>query len=227
MRDYSILTLDNPKSPVSEAYRILRTNIQFANVDRTQKLVLFTSAGMNEGKSSTIANLGITMAQTGKRVLIIDADLRKPTQHKIFRLNNSFGLSAALVSDVPWFSYISKTDQKGLAILTSGPIPPNPAELLGSNRMKEVLGDASGNYDIVLLDSPPVIAVTDATILAQAVDGVVLVLAYGEVTRDYALEAKERLEKVGSRIIGTVLNKVEMQSKEYNYYYQYYSEDKK
>ncbi|NLI92062.1 MAG: CpsD/CapB family tyrosine-protein kinase [Peptococcaceae bacterium] len=224
MRDYTIVTAANPKSPVSEAFRILRTNIQFANVDHVMKKILFTSAGVNEGKSSTVANLATAMAQANKNILIVDADLRKPTQHKIFNLNNSQGLSITLVEDVPFMKYVCKTEQAGLDVLTSGPIPPNPAELLGSKRMKQVLMLASEIYDMVLVDSPPTVAVTDSSILAQAVDGVVLVLASGEVNKEFALQAKERLEKVGAKIIGTVLNKVEIKSKGYNYYYHYYAE---
>ncbi|RNC29187.1 MAG: Tyrosine-protein kinase YwqD [Candidatus Dichloromethanomonas elyunquensis] len=226
MRDYTIVTSANPKSPVSEAFRILRTNIQFANVDQVMKKLLFTSAGVNEGKSSTVANLAAAMAQANKNVLIIDADLRKPSQHKIFGLDNASGLSITLIEDVPFMKYVQKTEQIGLDVLTSGPIPPNPAELLGSKRMKQVLMLSAEIYDMVLVDSPPTIAVTDSSILAQTVNGVVLVLASGEVNKEFALQAKERLEKVGAKIIGTVLNKVEMKSKGYNYYYHYDIEGK-
>lgn len=226
MRDYRIVTLENPKSAVSEAFRALRTNIQFANVDKELKTLLFTSAGPSEGKSSTVVNLGCAMAQAGKSVLIIDADLRKPSQHKIHKMNNYKGLSNTLVEEIATVTYVKKTDQEGLNILLSGPIPPNPAELLGSKRMKQILFETSRCYDTVLIDSPPIIAVTDSAILAQAVDGVILVLSSGEVKNEYALQAKERLDKVGAKIIGTVLNKVEMQSKEqYYYYYHYYGED--
>ena len=228
MRDYTLVTFENPKSPVSEAYRILRTNIQFANVDKAMKTILFTSAGPAEGKSSTVANLACAIAQAGKNVLIIDADLRKPSQHKIFEFDNHFGLSNTLVDDVSSMSYVRKTKQEGLDVLTSGPIPPNPAELLGSMRMKKIIQDACAIYDMILIDSPPIIAVTDASVLAQLVDGAILVLAAGEVTRDYAVQAKERLDKVGAKIIGTVLNKVDTKSKgSYYYYYHYYSEDQK
>jgi capsular exopolysaccharide synthesis family protein len=224
LRDYSIITNTNPKSPISEAYRILRTNIQFSNVDQALKTILFTSAGPAEGKSSTVVNLAHVMAQAGKNVLIIDADLRKPAQHKIFGLENLKGLSNTLIGEAS-LAHAVKTDQEGLSIMTSGPIPPNPAELLGSKRMKQVIQVAVNTYDIVLIDSPPIIAVTDASVLAQNMDGVILVLAAGEVTREYAVQAKERLDKVGAKIIGTVLNKVDMKSKEqYYYYYHYYGE---
>lgn len=221
MRDYKLETLDNPKSPISEAYRTLRTNIQFANVDQIVKRILFTSAGPGEGKSTTVANLAVSIAQSGKSVLIIDADLRNPSQHKIFKLPFNNGLSTTLVEDVSSLTYVQKTQEESLNVLTSGPIPPNPAELLGSKRMKQILHDVSEAYDIILIDSPPTIAVTDSSILAQSVDGVILILASGEVNREYAIQAKEQLVKVGAKIIGTVLNKVEMKTKEHYYYYYY------
>lgn len=225
MREYSIVTMANPKSAVSEAYRTLRTNIQFANVDNIMKRILFTSAGPGEGKSSTVANLAVSIAQSGKSVLIIDADLRNPSQHKIFKLPNNNGLSTTLVEEVTSLAFVVNTDNEGLDLLVSGPIPPNPAELLGSKRMKQVLHDVSKAYDIVLIDSPPTIAVADSSVLAQSVDGVILVLASGEVNREYAVRAKEQLDKVGAKIIGTVLNKVEMNTKEHYYYY-YYGDQK-
>lgn len=225
MRDYRLETLANPKSPISEAYRTLRTNIQFANVDQIVKRILFTSAGPGEGKSSTVANLAVSIAQSGKKVLIIDADLRNPSQHKIFELSNHNGLSTTLVEDVTPLTYVVKTQEEGLDLLTSGPIPPNPAELLGSKRMKQILQEVYEAYDLVLVDSPPTVAVTDSSVLAQSMDGVILVLASGEVNRDYAIQAKAQLEKVGAKIIGTVLNKVEMNTKEHYYYYYYHDED--
>ena len=221
MREYSIVTLADPKSAVSEAYRTLRTNIQFANVDNIMKRIMFTSAGPGEGKSSTVANLAVSIAQSGRSVLIIDADLRNPSQHKIFKLPNNNGLSTTLVEEVTSLTFVVNTENEGLDILVAGPIPPNPAELLGSKRMKQILHDMSNAYDIILIDSPPTIAVTDSSILAQSVDGVILVLASGEVKREYATQAKEQLEKVGAKIIGTVLNKVELKTKEHYYYYYY------
>ncbi|RJE48982.1 MULTISPECIES: CpsD/CapB family tyrosine-protein kinase [unclassified Dehalobacter] len=219
MREYNLRTLDNPKSLTAEAYRTLRTNIQFANADKVIRRILFTSAGSEEGKSSIVANLAVSMSQAGKNVIIIDADLRNPSQHKIFGLSNLLGLTITLAEDVPVSDFIVKTPHEGLDILTSGPIPPNPAELLDSRRMKHILNEITQTYDFVLIDSPPVIPVTDASILAQLVDGVVLVLAAREVKREYALRAKEQLEKVGAKILGTILNKAKVQSKKQNYYY--------
>ncbi|TWH59741.1 capsular exopolysaccharide synthesis family protein [Desulfitobacterium sp. LBE] len=226
MRRYSVETLANPKSAVSEAYRTLRTNIQFANVDNVIKKILFTSAGPGEGKSSTVANLAVSIAQSGKSVLIIDGDLRNPTQHKIFNVPNTHGLSTTLVEEIHSLTHSVKTFTEGLELLPAGPIPPNPAELLGSKKMKQLLFDAAKAYDIVLIDSPPTIAVTDSSVLAQSVDGVVLILAAGEVKQEYALRAKEQLEKVGAKIIGTVINKVELKTKEHYYYYYYHGENR-
>lgn len=222
MTKHSLITDTNPKSAVAEAYRILRTNIQFANVDKAVKTILFTSAGPDEGKSTVTANLGFVMAQAGKKILIIDADMRKPIQHKIFDIDNGQGLSTTLVEDVSGLTYVSATLQDNLHVLTSGPIPPNPAELLGSNRMQRLIREAEEHYDTVLIDSPPAIALADSSILAPMVDGAILVLSAGQVTKEYALQTKERLETVGARIIGAVLNKVEMKSKEHYYYYYYY-----
>lgn len=220
MKNNSTFTMDNPKSVCSEAYRMLRTNMQFANVDQALNSILFTSSGPGEGKSSIVSNLGVSAAQSGKRVLIIDADLRNPSQHKVFLQANDVGLSTTLVEDVPSLNYVVHTSQEGLDLLTSGPIPPNPADLLGSKRMKQILNAASLAYDIVFLDSPPTVSVTDSSILAQAVDGVVLVLSSGEVSKEYAVRAKEQLEKAGANIIGTILNKVKMKTRDC-YYYNY------
>jgi capsular exopolysaccharide synthesis family protein len=219
---YSLITLEKSKSPVSEAYRMLRTNVEFTGVDAETKKILITSPGPNEGKSLTVANLAVSMAQTGKSVLIVDADMRNPTQHKIFELNNMEGLSMTLVQDQDCLKYVRITDIPGLVVLTAGPVPPNPAELLGSQRMKHLINEVSKQFDVVIFDTPPSIAVADSSILAQEVDGVILVLAAGEVNRDYALRAKEQLDKVGARILGAVLNKVDMKSNDYYYYYHSY-----
>ncbi len=219
---YSLITLEKSKSPVSEAYRTLRTNVQFTGIDSKTKKILITSSGPREGKSSTIANLAVSMVHAGDSVLIIDADLRDPTQHRIFGLDNGQGLSTALVQEQDNRKFIKESKVPGLSVLTAGPIPPNPAELLGSKRMKRLIEQACEQFDIILIDTPPIIAVTDAAILAQEMDGVILVLAAGEVNKDYAIRAKELLDKVGAKILGAVLNKVDMDTNEYYYYYHYY-----
>ena len=186
---------------------------------------MITSAGPREGKSYTVANLAVSMAQAGKTVLVIDADLRNPTQHKIFKLENGQGLSVALVQDQDYRTYLRETAVPGLLVLTGGPIPPNPAELVGSKRMKRLIEEVSEQFDVILIDTPPIVAVTDAAILAQEVDGVILVLASGEVNKDFAQRAKELLDKVGAKILGAVLNKADMKTSEYYYYYYYHGSD--
>lgn len=222
---YSLITLEQAKSPISEAFRTLRTNVQFTSVDSETKKIMITSAGPREGKSTTVANLAVSMAQAGKSVLVVDADLRNPTQHKLFGLDNRQGLSVALLQDQDYQTYIRETVVPGVMVLTGGPIPPNPAELVGSKRMKRLIEEASEQYDMVIIDTPPIVAVTDAAILAQEVDGVILVLAAGEVNKDFAQKAKELLDKVGAKILGAVLNKVDMKTSEYYYYYYYHGSD--
>jgi len=222
---YSLITMEQTKSPISEAFRTLRTNVQFTGVDSETKKIMLTSAGPGEGKSSTVANLAVSMAQAGKSVLVVDADLRNPTQHKLFGLDNRQGLSMALVQDQANQQFVKETSVPGVMVLTGGPIPPNPAELVGSRRMKRLIQEFSEQYDVILIDTPPVIAVTDAAILAQEVDGVILVLASGEVNKEYAQRAKELLDKVGAKILGAVLNKVAINTSEHYYYYYYHGSD--
>lgn len=216
---YSLITLEQTKSPISEAFRTLRTNVQFTSVDSQTKKIMITSAGPREGKTTTVANLAVSMAQAGKSVLVIDADMRNPTQHKLFELDNRQGLSVALVQDQDYQQYIRETAVPGVMVLTGGPIPPNPAELVGSKRMKRLIQEFSEQFDMVLIDTPPIIAVTDSAIIAQEVDGVILVLASGEVNKDYAQKAKELLDKVGAKILGAVLNKADLKTSECYYYY--------
>ena len=218
---YSLITLEQTKSPISEAYRTLRTNVQFTGVDAETKTIMITSSGPSEGKSSTVSNLAVSMAQAGKSVLVIDADMRNPTQHKLFGLENRAGLSVALTQDQDFGTFLRETSVPGVMVITAGPIPPNPAELVGSKRMKRLIKEFSEQFDMVLIDTPPIIAVTDAAILAQEVDGVILVLASGEVNKEFAQKAKELLDKVGAKILGAVLNKVEMKTNEYYHYYNY------
>lgn len=223
-----LITIDEAKSPTSEAYRTLRTNVQFSNVDRRIKKIMLTSADPGEGKSLTVANLAVSIAQSGKTVLIIDADMRKPTQHKLFGLENQVGLSNALIEEKEIEQYQCFTEVEGLSLITSGPVPPNPAELLGSKRMVEILKEAEEKFELVIMDTSPVLPVTDSSILAQQADGVILVVASGEVLKEHALRAKKQLETVEARIIGVVLNKVDVRKKGYSsYYYYYYGDEPK
>lgn len=219
-----LILLKDPKSPVSEAYRVLRTNLQFSGVDKRLRSIVFTSAAPGEGKSVTVCNTATTFAQAGSRVLAIDADLRKPKIHKIFKIQNRKGLTNLLALHEDYNECITEGPVKNLDILTSGAIPPNPSELLASKAMEELLEKLLEQYEYIFIDSPPVCAVTDASILSTKVDGTILVVASGGVERDSLQYAKELLEKVGANIVGVVLNKVPRAGKG-GYYYYYYNDD--
>lgn len=220
------MTHADPKSPVAEAYRILRTNIEFSSTDRKIKVILVTSSGPAEGKSTTAANTAIAMADANRRVLLIDCDLRKPAIHRMFGLVNIKGLTNILVEGIEYSDITNVTEVENLEIITSGPKPPNPAELLGSRRMKEFLDRVREDYDVVIIDAPPVLPVTDAAVLSQYVDGVILVAGYGVTTFEAAAQAKASLQKVNARILGVVLNgaPVDRGGGYYYYYYYYYDE---
>lgn len=212
------------KSPVAEAYRTIRTNIQFSNVGQELKTIIVTSATPNEGKSTTISNLAVVMAQAGYKVLLMDCDMRNPTQHKIFKLTNK-GLSNCISASEEVREVIQKTGIENLELLASGPVAPNPSELLGSKRMEQLLERLKPDYDYILIDTPPIMPVTDAAVLSGKVDGLVMLVSSGEVTPAAAKEAKQRLLQAGAHILGVILNKVELvHTHGYGYYY-YYGSD--
>jgi len=218
-----LITADHPKSPISEAYRVLRTNLQFSSVDKPLKTLLVTSANPIEGKSVTAANIAVVMAQAGHSVIMIDSDLRRPVLHKIFQLPNNEGFTNALLHSNPNpDGYLQATSVENLRVLTTGPLPPNPSELLGSERMKGLVEQLKAQADLLILDSPPCLAVTDAAVLASQVDGVLLVVDAGVTRRGLAARAVEGLQKVGANILGVVLNKVSARRGGYYYYYYYY-----
>lgn len=209
----------NPKSPISEQYRTIRTNIEFSAVDKEIRSIMVTSSGPGEGKSTTIANLAIVFAQQGKKVLLIDADLRKPTVHYTFNLTNTFGLTNVLTKQMELTEAVVNTDEKNLFVLSSGPIPPNPAELLGSKTMEEFIEHAYEEFDMVLFDTPPVLAVADAQILANRCDGTILVVSSARTEQESALKAKEVLMSGTSNLLGVVLNNKKAKDSQYYYYY--------
>jgi capsular exopolysaccharide synthesis family protein len=214
-----LITVADPRSPVSEAYRTLRTNLDFSSLDKPIKTMLVTSAGPGEGKSTVLANLAVTTAQAGRRVILVDCDLRRPTLHNIFNLKNDVGLTTMVVDDVAMESPpLRDTGVEGLQLVSSGPLPPNPSELLGSRRMEEIIAALLERADVVLFDAPPVVAVTDAAVLATKVDGVLLVVNAGGTKRDYARTAKARLEKVNANLLGAVLNNVRFDVSLHRYY---------
>lgn len=222
-----VITHANPKSPISEAYRVLRTNVQYSNIDKQIKTIVVTSSGPMEGKTTTAVNLAVTFAQAGNKVLLIDSDLRKPKIHRLFMLSNKKGLTNFLAVHDDYLNYIHSSDVPNLEILTSGIIPPNPSELLASNSMKQFIQMVSGKYDMILMDAPPVGSVTDAAIISTFVDGTILVASSGRVEINALKRTKEILSKVNANIIGVVLNNLDKNSMgNYNYYkYYYYCED--
>ncbi len=218
----TLITYEKPKSPTSEAFRVVRTNIDFSSFDKEIETLLITSAQPAEGKSTIAANLCIAMAMVGKKILLIDADLRMPSLHKIFSIENNTGLTNLIINTgLAPCDVVLETGIQDLWLLTSGPIPPNPAELLASRRMRELMKELARNYDAAVVDSPPIMAVSDSSILASYLDGVIFVLGSGTVSRDAARTAKEQLNKVSANVLGVVLNKVPLNGSDY-YYHNYY-----
>ena len=218
-----LIVVAQSQSPVSEAYRVLRTNLQFAAVGHTLDTLMVTSPGPGEGKSMTTANLAAALAQAGRRVILVDGDLHRPRQHRVFGLRNNTGLTTALIANVAGSldDILQDTGVTGLRVLTSGPLPPNAAELLGSTRMRELLVDLHTRADVVVIDSPPVTALSDAAVLAMQTDGVLLVLDAGKTRRELAKRATEALGRVQARVVGVVLNRMPARGAGYYYYYRY------
>ena len=221
----TLITIMNPRSPISEAYRTLRTNLEFSSLDKPIRTMVVTSAAPDEGKSTTLANLAVALAQGGKKVIVVDCDLRRPSLHQLFNARNATGFTDmmrddALMSKPP----LQETGVANLQLLTSGTLPPNPAELVGSRRMGDLIAALVKKAEMVLFDAPPIIAVTDAAVLASKVDAVLLVISAGKTKREHAKKAQALLEKVNARLIGTVLNNVKGDAGLYQYYS---SEEKK
>lgn len=214
-----------PKSAAAEAYRTLRTNITFASPDKPVHVIMATSTSPDDGKSTTIANLAITFAASGASTVLVDGDLRRPHLHTIFGLSNEQGLTTMVVDmaraatgGVEPTIPLQNTQVANLQVLTSGPVPPNPAEILSSQRMTELLEMLRGKVDYVLIDTPPIIAVTDAAVLASRVDGVLLVVNAGKTKRELAIKARDMLKQVNANVIGVVLNNAQVDKSAYAYY---------
>jgi capsular exopolysaccharide synthesis family protein len=217
------VVLDDPRSFIAEAYRVLRANLNYANPDVPLRRILVTSAEAGEGKSTTVANLAVCFAQAERSVLLVDADLRRPMLHAVFRQPHVPGLSSYLAGNALMEAILLKTHVPNLMLTPSGPIPPNPAELMASRRMREFLDAASERFDVVLFDSPPILAVSDARALAPVVDGVLLVVQSGVVPQMSLTRAKEQIEAVQGRIVGAVLNQFDAAANGYSrrYYRSY------
>lgn len=216
----SLISLLNSRSTIAEQYRTIRTNIQFAaSSDHPVKSIVITSSGPSEGKSLTAANLAIVFAKSGKKTLLLDGDMRKPTVWKTFRLSNQKGLSTLLVSPDDIADSIQKTTIDNLSVLTSGPQPPNPSELLGSTREEVIMDQLTRLFDVIIVDMPPVVTVTDAQIVASKADGTILVAREGVSEKAALLKAKQLLEIAHARILGVVYNGVDSASDAGYYYY--------
>ncbi|MBR1511239.1 MAG: CpsD/CapB family tyrosine-protein kinase, partial [Acidaminococcaceae bacterium] len=214
VRKINLLAFKDPKSPVAEAYRTIRTNLQFSGVDKEMKVVEVTSAVPNEGKSTVMASLAVVLAQARKKVLLMDCDFRNPTQHKLFGLHNR-GLTNFMANGDDYTPFIQRVEQEKLDILVSGPVAPNPSEMLMSNKMQDLLDRARTEYDYVLIDTPPIMPVTDAAVLGAKVDGVMMVVASGQDKPELVQAAKNRLVQGGANILGCILNKVQVDAGRY------------
>ena len=218
-RNPGLVVSGRPKSIIAEQFRTVRTNIQFSMVDQDLKSLVITSAGPGAGKSITAANLATTFGSEDYRVLLVDADLRKPTVHETFRLKNSTGLTTLLMNRRSELTdMIYKTGTEGLYLLTSGPIPPNPADLLGSNRMNALIKEMEETFDLVIFDMPPLLPVTDAQVMASKVGGVIFVLPMKEVDKEDVLQSKEMLEMAEANVLGVIHNMAENAGAGYYYY---------
>ena len=213
-----LIVTEQDKSPIVEAYRALRTKILYSKTYGELKSIMFTSTGSGEGKSTTIANMAIILAQSGKKVILMDCDLRKSVQHLIFGSDNR-GLTNYLLEDVTADELLQDTEIKNLRILTSGPIASDPSELLGSDKMEQLFDYLKTQADYLIIDVPPVIAVTDACILASKVDGIFLVVNSGTIRREMAQKAKELLIDANGHVLGAILNRVELEEEDDYYYY--------
>ena len=217
----AIISYNDPKSVISEQYRAIRTNIEYSNVDQNTKTILVTSSDKNEGKTTTVSNLAVSFANLNKKVLLIDCDLRNASIHKMFKINNIYGLTDILAKDRAVDKCIQKTELENLYVLTAGSTPPNPAEILSSEKMKNLIEDLKNIYDYIFIDTPPIGLVTDAGVLSSFIDGVVLVVKSESVEKKYLEETKKKLDAVDARILGAILNSYKSEQKDYNYYSYY------
>lgn len=220
---FRLAVKSDPKSPMAEAIRTLRTNLQYVALDRPLRTLMVTSAGPGEGKTTVSSNLAYSLAESGKRTILVGADLRKPTAHKVFGVSNAVGLTHVLLGHASLDEALVPIEGGGLQLLPSGPVPPNPAELIGSKAMRSLVEELKDRADIIIFDATPVVAVTDASLLAPMVDGTLVVVSVGHVPRETVRDAVAQLRKVNANILGVVANRVVCKQTE-SYYYYYYGE---
>ncbi|WP_052747393.1 CpsD/CapB family tyrosine-protein kinase [Salinicoccus sediminis] len=221
-----IIVATKPHSPVSEQFRTIRTNIMYSSIDRPIRSVLFTSAVAGAGKSTIAANVAIAYAQAGKKTLLLDGDLRRPTCHYTFKVSNQKGLSTAIVNDIASEDLVNQTEFDNLYLITSGPIPPNPSELLSSKKLTQFIDHLKFQYEMIIVDSPPLLSVTDAQLLSKSADGVIMITDVENNNRNHLLEAKDLLNKADANIIGLVLNNRDAKYRlKDDYYYHQASHD--
>jgi capsular exopolysaccharide synthesis family protein len=224
----NLVTLHHQKSPATEAFRTIRTNLQFMSPDKKLEVMMVTGSEAGIGKSTISSNLALTFSMTGENVFLIDTDMRKPRLHKIFGIPNFQGLSSYLSGEKDNLEeLIIKHEETGTLLLPSGPIPPNPSEMLNSNKMEKLLKECRKKAEITIIDAPPLLPVTDAVLLSNKVDGVILVAETNKTKKEVFIKGKERLEQVNANILGTVLNKYPVNNSSYNTYenYYYYGEE--
>lgn len=227
IRTIDLIAQSSPKSNFSESYRSIRTALLLSSTNPGSKTFVLSSPLPSEGKTSTISNLAVALAQSGKRVLLLDADLRKPRQHKIFRTKNLNGLTNYLTGNIEIKELVKPTSVHNLFLINAGPVPPNPAELLGSDKMTEFLEKLKQTFEVILIDTPPILAVTDALVLAPKSDGIILVVWGGKTSREALKRAREKMDLTKARAVGVILNRVNLKEHDYYYkhhYYHYYGE---
>lgn len=212
-----LVTYNEPNNMISEQFNTIRTNIQFSSIDKQLKSILFTSSAPSEGKSTVSNNVAVSWAKQEEKVVLIDADLRRPTIHKTFDINNQNGISNYLLGNTNLEEIIKKTMVPNLYVIPSGPIPPNPSELLGSKRVEKLFLELQDQFDLLIFDAPPVNSVTDAQVLASKVDGVVLVVPQGLAEKSGVIHAKNALNMVHANILGAIMNRVSQEKME-SYY---------
>jgi len=223
-RDRSIYAFARSRSTISESLRSIRTNVLFRTGNQPSRTLLVTSAVPREGKSFMSANLSAVIAMAGSRVILIDADLRRPSIHRLFEISDEFGLSEVLMGTRRLEAAIQESHVPGLDVISAGPIPPNPSELLGNHIMREILDELAETYDIIIIDSPPATAVVDPMILSPLTDGVMLVVEANQTRKPVVMQAITRLRHVQSNIIGGIVNKLDVRKSGYGYYYYYYND---